>query len=354
MPPRINIPPLTRGLLILLFICTVLNASLRYREWAPGQEASFTSSLYNIPYLVLVPAQSLIYPWTHLTSAFIEQNVVSFLVAGATLFFGGRYLERAWSSAEFAKFVLFASMIPNLLAFGTYTLWFMLAQSEARASTSINGGVAIQAAFLVAFKQLVPEHTVAVFRGLVRMRVKHFPALFLLANTLSGVVFGTDTALFLAWYGVLTSWTYLRFYRTTPSAGDGGPALRGDASETFAFAHFFPEPLQTLIATLVTLRICTPFSDEDVDAGNEQASARAEGGLPNLMNPRGGRGGGRREEAERRRALALKALDQRLSAAAIRPAPVAAAAAVGSSAAGATNHEAERNDDRGGEGGDRA
>ncbi|KAK5053364.1 hypothetical protein LTR16_010755, partial [Cryomyces antarcticus] len=131
-------------------------------------------------------------------------------------------------------------MIPNLLAFGTYTLWFMLAQSEARASTSINGGVAIQAAFLVAFKQLVPEHTVAVFRGLVRMRVKHFPALFLLANTLSGVVFGTDTALFLAWYGVLTSWTYLRFYRTTPSAGDGGPALRGDASETFAFAHFFP------------------------------------------------------------------------------------------------------------------
>ncbi|TKA80294.1 hypothetical protein B0A49_01585 [Cryomyces minteri] len=338
MPPRINIPPLTRGLLVLLFICTVLNASLRYREWAPGQEASFTSGLYNIPYLVLVPAQSLVYPWTHLTSAFVEQNVVSFLVTGATLFFGGRYLERAWSSAEFAKFVLFATMIPNLLAFGTYTLWFMLAKSEARASTSINGGVAIQGAFLVAFKQLVPEHTIAVFRGLIRMRVKHFPALFLLANTLSGVVFGTDTALFLAWYGVLTSWIYLRFYRTTPSGGDGGPALRGDASETFAFAHFFPEPLQTL----VTLRICSPFSDEDVDAGNEQASARAEGGLPNLMNPRGGRGGGRREEAERRRALALKALDQRLGAAA------------GSSAAGLTNHEAERNDDRGGGGGDRA
>jgi len=65
-----------------------------------------------------------------------------------------------------------------------------------------------------------------------------------------------------------------------------------------------------------------PFSEADVDVGNEQASARAEGGLPSLMNPTGGggggstRSGGRREEAERRRALALRALDARLNAAA--------------------------------------
>jgi hypothetical protein len=48
-----------------------------------------------------------------------------------------------------------------------------------------------------------------------------------------------------------------------------------------------------------------------VESGNEQATARAEGGLPTLMSSRGS---GRREEAERRRALALKALDQRLHA----------------------------------------
>jgi hypothetical protein len=52
-------------------------------------------------------------------------------------------------------------------------------------------------------------------------------------------------------------------------------------------------------------------------SGNEQAAARGEAGLPHLLNnaARGGRGSGKREEAERRRALALKALDQRLSAA---------------------------------------
>lgn len=73
-----------------------------------------------------------------------------------------------------------------------------------------------------------------------------------------------------------------------------------------------------IYSLLVTARICTPFSSDDVDAGNEQASARAEGGLPSIMNPNGGGSkiGGRREEAERRRALALRALDQRLNAAA--------------------------------------
>jgi len=163
------------------------------------------------------------------------------------------------------------------------------------------------------------------------MRVKHFPAIFLLANTASAVIFGTETPAFLAWLGFLVSWTYLRFYRRSASlsasTATGGEAstVTGDASDTFAFAYFFPEATHPFLnpATaavynvLVALRLCTPFSSEAVDASNETASARAEGaGLPTIM---GGRGSGRREEAERRRALALAALDQRLNAAVSRP-----------------------------------
>lgn len=162
------------------------------------------------------------------------------------------------------------------------------------------------------------------------MRVKHFPAVFVLLNSLSGPLLGTDTAFFLSWFGFLTSWIYLRFYRVAPSLSTSstgeGAVIKGDASDTFTFAHFFPERIQVLLdplcesvyKTLIAARVCTPFSDEAIDAGNEQAQARADGGLPSLMNGgRGGRGGGgRREEAERRRALALRALDQRLNAAA--------------------------------------
>jgi hypothetical protein len=165
--------------------------------------------------------------------------------------------------------------------------------------------------------------------------------------------------MFLAYFGFMTAWVYLRFYRASPSlssaaTGDGS-VIRGDASDTFAFAHFFPEPIQTplgaladgLYSTLVSLKVCTPFSDHDIDAGNEQASARAEGGLPSIMNPnsRGGRGGGTRAEAERRRALALKALDQRLHAAAARgPTASAPTAASGPSMLGETTYEPDQPD----------
>ena len=190
--------------------------------------------------------------------------------------------------------------------------------------------MAIQASFLVAFKQLVPEHTVTVFKGLIKMRVKHFPALFLLLNTLSGIIFGTDTAAILSWIGLFSSWTYLRFFKRQPDisgTSTDSKGIKGDASETFSFACFFPDVVQppitlvtdSIYSILVVLRICTPFSAEDIASGNEQAVARGEAGLPSLLN--NGRSGGirgtaKREEAERRRALALRALDQRLQAAA--------------------------------------
>ena len=180
----------------------------------------------------------------------------------------------------------------------------------------------------MAFKQLVPEHTVTILKGIIKVRVKHFPAVFLVANTVSGIVFGTDKALVLAWLGFFTAWTYLRFYKRQPDltgTGTRATGIRGDASETFAFACFWPDVVQPPIAALsdgiynalIALRICTPFSVEDVESGNEQAAARGEAGLPSLLNQgsRRGIGGGKREEAERRRALALKALDQRLQTA---------------------------------------
>ena len=188
--------------------------------------------------------------------------------------------------------------------------------------------MALEAGFLVSLKQLVPEHTVSIFKGVFRMRIKHFPAVFVLANMLSGPLLGTDTALWLSLFGFLTSWIYLRFFRiseisSTATAGDGS-VMKGDASDTFAFVAFFPDAVHPVLApicdgiynTLVQLRLCTPFSNEAIEAGNESAASRSEAGLPSIMNSRGSGGGGRRAEAERRRALALKALDQRLNAAA--------------------------------------
>jgi hypothetical protein len=95
----------------------------------------------------------------------------------------------------------------------------------------------------------------------------------------------------------------------------------GDASDTFSFVAFFPDAMHpylspvcdAIYSLLVQLRVCTPFSDEAIEAGNEGAASRS-GSLPGIMDGRSSGGGGRRAEAERRRALALRALNQRLDA----------------------------------------
>ncbi|KAJ5814666.1 hypothetical protein N7474_006443 [Penicillium riverlandense] len=324
MSLRINIPPATR-----IFLVSLLTLSLLYNIARWRQLDSTTTSSPIVPYLTLVPSLFYYYPWTLCTATFVEQNIFTVLLNAATIFYGGKYLERAWGSREFSKFIAIIAVIPNVLIIPIYLIWGAAGGSTSRALTQICGGISIQASFLVAFKQLVPEHTVALFKGLVKMRVKHFPALFLLLNTVSGLIFGTDTATILAWIGLLTSWTYLRFYKYQPDlTGTSNSALgiKGDASETFAFACLFPDVMQPPIAfvadqiyaLLVTVRILTPFSAADIASGNQQVLARGEAGLPTLLNhQRDGASRGKREEAERRRALALKALDQRLQAAAV-------------------------------------
>ncbi|KAF1991340.1 DUF1751-domain-containing protein [Aulographum hederae CBS 113979] len=338
MAPRINIPPITRALLLSLFLLTISNIALR-----PISTPTLLyllspfnfSSWIGAPFLCIVPGVSIVYPWVFFTATLVEQNIWGLAISGFALFFGGRYLERAWGGAEFAKFVLFVAVIPNLVAFGTCVVWYALTHNTGALTTTISGTTSLAASALVSLTQLIPEHTITLLSLPIRIRIKRLPSIFLLIQTLSMAILGSYPTFLLAISGFLTSWTYLRFYRKTEiasAASTDSTLVRGDASETFAFAAFFPEVVQPPIAAasdaiyniLVTLRLCAPFSADAIDSANEAAIARSEGGLPNIMNPAGGsgarRGSGsqRREEAERRRQLALKALDQRLHAAASR------------------------------------
>jgi hypothetical protein len=184
--------------------------------------------------------------------------------------------------------------------------------------TTINGTIPLQIAFLVAFSQLVPAHTVTLFKGIISLRVPRFPLLHILAVSLLSLTPILSAASFiLVITAFLASWTYLRFYKSAfPDLETSQPsALRGDASESFAFAEFFPDPIKPFVANfsnqifniLVAFKICTPFSPSDISASRGETIVQR--GTP----------GGARAEAERRRALALKALDQRLHAATAVP-----------------------------------
>ena len=128
MALRINIPPLTRVLLILLVGLSLVYQAASYRERRSG-----ATTHTGVPWLALTPQLSVYYPWVYLTSTFAERNVATLLVAGATVFYGGKYLERAWGSAEFGKFFLVATLIPNVTAALLYVLVFAITRADAQA-----------------------------------------------------------------------------------------------------------------------------------------------------------------------------------------------------------------------------
>jgi hypothetical protein len=108
---------------VCLLLQSILSAAIRYRQWTANSEIV-------IPYLTLIPQLSLVYPWTFLSTTLVESNVFTLTASGLTLYHGGRYLERAWSSREFGKFLLITSLIPNILCFGTLILLFTFTRNE--------------------------------------------------------------------------------------------------------------------------------------------------------------------------------------------------------------------------------
>ena len=116
MQLRINIPPLTRVLLALLLgiFTTYQVTRARHPE-----------------FLALIPQLSVLYPWVYFTATFAEQNVLTLLVTGATVLYGGKYLERAWGTKEFGKFVLLVTVIPYVAAGIFYLLWFAISRTDA-------------------------------------------------------------------------------------------------------------------------------------------------------------------------------------------------------------------------------
>lgn len=112
MQLHVNIPTLTRVLLgVLLAI----------------------SAVHQFYCLAIIPQWSLFYPWVYLTATFAEQNPVTLIIAAATILYGGKYLERAWSSTEFGKFVLLVTVLPNIAATFLYVFWYAVTQDESRA-----------------------------------------------------------------------------------------------------------------------------------------------------------------------------------------------------------------------------
>ncbi|KAK3835940.1 MAG: eukaryotic integral membrane protein-domain-containing protein [Linnemannia elongata] len=319
-----NVPPLTKSVSTAMTIMTALGLLIRVRDLlirtqngdgdtdtngnivvlVPGSEASF------LPLVALVPVSAPFRFWTFATASFFERNIIMYVINTFILLGCGKYLERAWGSRELFKYLSITGVGTMLGIYFTCLFEYIVRNNDALLyDTQAYGLTGVVAGFLIGFKQLVPEHLVTVW-GVFSIRVKSLPLLFAIVMFLGAFVTHTQIELLMAIYGLFISWIYTRFLKVQ----DG---IRGDRSETFSFASFFPEFIQPPVKVvsnfffgiLVRLHICSPTGyggSFQYDLENPQMAGMGH----TFTQP-----GSLRAEAERRRALALKALDMRLHAA---------------------------------------
>jgi len=254
-------------------------------------------------YMTVVPGSTLFHPWTLVTSVLVETTIseviFSLLFVPASL----KYLERLWGSIETLKFIIASVGAANIIAFGFNWIEFIVTRKAELFLYGMNyhGQMSLQIAILVAFTQLIPEHQVQVL-GVVKARVKTLPMAYLTLSTVLCFL-GFQCPWIIIQFGWFTGWIYLRFYKKNITETVGGVDTYGDRSETFSLISWFPPfihyPLTLLgnfVYSLATRFHLIPSSGSDVETGvysQVPGSARA--------------------EAERRRAMALKALDQRIA-----------------------------------------
>lgn len=237
--------------------------------------------------------------WTLVTHGVVEEHVWGVVANVGTVMACGRLLEPLWGALELLIFFAVVNVLAGLLAGLSYLLTYIATfDLDFLFAVRVHGAAGFLGGVLVALKQTMGDTTVL---RVPQVRLKAAPALVLLLLSvlrLSGLL---DSAAPLAAfvYGALSGWVYLRFYQRH-SRG------RGDMSDHFAFASFFPEALQPAVgflaglvhAALVKIKICRKMVKRyDVGAPSSITIS-----LPGT-DP---------QDAERRRQLALKALNERL------------------------------------------
>ncbi|KAF5352652.1 hypothetical protein D9756_005977 [Leucocoprinus leucothites] len=228
------------------------------------------------------------------------QFIASMIFVPAAL----KYLERLWGAVETMKFIAVSIVASNLIAFGLNWIEF-IATGNADLflyGMPYHGQMALQIALLVAFTQLIPEHQVQIL-GIIKARVKSLPMAYLTLSTVLCIL-GWQCPWIVIQFGWFVGWVYLRFYKKNPGESVGGADSYGDRSETFSLVSWFPPFLHGPLTVLGNFvhKLANRFHLVPASSGGD-----IESGTYSLIPLSA------RAEAERRRALALKALDQRLA-----------------------------------------
>ncbi|RCK60611.1 hypothetical protein Cantr_08393 [Candida viswanathii] len=340
-----KVPKSSKILLGLLVSISGLLFVLKYQQYRnllltkPQEPVKFHD--IKVPFLQLIPRSTIFNPWVLVLAIFAEISILTFLLSFGILYVGTKFTERFWGYLEVLKFIVIVGTITNLVTVVLAIISNIIREDGRNMDTPLGGGISYYFAFLVVFKQLIPEHNIVLFQGLVNFRVKHVPfALLVTFSVWSLVVSRSMYPAVPSVASFFVSFVYLRFFQslsTEPnlplSTNDAasGSVITGDASDTFQLIEFFPTVTKPVLTPVfnqvyeisVLLGIVTPFNDESVEQSNLRAQKRQEQVNQNHKNVAN-------SVAERRRQVALQVIEDRIN----KETAAAAAAAGGAGSSG--------------------
>lgn len=256
-------------------------------------------------HLAVVPGYVLppnFWVWTLVTHGFLQQRLWLVIIDVAVVILAGKLLEPLWGAMEMLLFFMLLNASAAFMTALVYmAMYFITGRTEYLFETYIHGLPAFIGGFCVAVKQVMPDHVLLTL-PFGKLRNKHIPLLMLgiaIGLACLSILDGQYAIMFVA--GTLISWIYLRFYQRHTSGS------RGDFADSFAFASFFPQAVEAPISlcsgavfnALVAMKICRkPQRRYDISSPTTITVT-----LPGT-DP---------QDAERRRQLAIKALNERLN-----------------------------------------
>ncbi|KAL4434357.1 hypothetical protein ABPG75_000798 [Micractinium tetrahymenae] len=201
--------------------------------------------------LGLVAARATARPWTLLTCCALSDSVFSALAYAVAVLFLARIVEPIYGGRELLKYLSAVIVLTSFLTVAVVTVLYYATVSSEKSSHKdglshagdilfrpMGGFEAGAAALLVAVKQLIPDNEVALLGGALRFRAKHLPGLYVGLMVAGSLLLGGAVRVIpFTLFGTYLAWAYLRFAQTRNG-------VRGDLSEEFRLASFFPQPLQ--------------------------------------------------------------------------------------------------------------
>ncbi|KAG0573327.1 hypothetical protein KC19_VG168700 [Ceratodon purpureus] len=242
----------------------------------------------------LIPGKFIPYVWNIITPGFLETSIFGLAVSIASLLVVGRHLEPFWGSREFFKFIVFVNVFACTNTFVLAIFLYFITRQGDYLYSPVSGFHGVLAGFLVVVKQINPEQEIP---SLFKLRAKWSSSLFVAFAIISSL-FSTKPIQYVPFivYGAYGAWIYLRYFQRKLETG-----LKGDSSAEFAFATFFPAPMQPFIIPVSA--ICEKIFCRQRSLISEEAPG-VELGKPLP--------GSDAVEASRRRERGARALEERL------------------------------------------